>query len=55
MCLKLRHPPRAPDPDPAPARRLFVFDGLHLSAAGYALWTSVVKPRLVADFGEAGR
>jgi lysophospholipase L1-like esterase len=38
-----------------PARRLFVFDGLHLSAAGYALWTSVVKPRLVADFGEAGR
>jgi lysophospholipase L1-like esterase len=38
-----------------PARALFVFDGLHLSAEGYALWTSVVKPRLLADFPEAGR
>jgi lysophospholipase L1-like esterase len=38
-----------------PARRLFVFDGLHLSAEGYALWTGVVKPRLLADFPEAGR
>lgn len=38
-----------------PARALFVFDGLHLSREGYALWTSVVKPRLLADFPEAGR
>jgi lysophospholipase L1-like esterase len=38
-----------------PARRLFVFDGLHLSAEGYALWTGVVKPRLLADFPEVGR
>ena len=38
-----------------PARELFIFDGLHLSEQGYALWTSVVKPRLVADLGEAGR
>lgn len=38
-----------------PARELFMFDGLHLSEQGYALWTSVVKPRLVADLGEAGR
>ena len=34
-----------------PSRELFVFDGLHLSKQGYALWTSVVKPRLVADLG----
>jgi lysophospholipase L1-like esterase len=33
-----------------PARELFIFDGLHLSERGYALWTSVVKPRLLADF-----
>jgi lysophospholipase L1-like esterase len=38
-----------------PARALFVFDGLHLSDDGYALWTSVVRPRLLADFPEAGR
>jgi lysophospholipase L1-like esterase len=36
-----------------PARRLFVLDGLHLSEEGYALWTSVVRPRLLADL--AGR
>jgi lysophospholipase L1-like esterase len=38
-----------------PARELFIFDGLHLSAEGYALWTSVVKPRLEADLAEPGR
>jgi hypothetical protein len=38
-----------------PARRLFVLDGLHLSAEGYALWTSVVRPRLLADLTGAGR
>jgi lysophospholipase L1-like esterase len=36
-----------------PARDLFIIDGLHLSAEGYALWTSVVKPRLLADLGPA--
>jgi lysophospholipase L1-like esterase len=35
-----------------PARDLFIFDGLHLSERGYALWTSVVKPRLIADLAE---
>lgn len=38
-----------------PSRDLFIFDGLHLSTQGYALWTSVVKARLLADLGEAGR
>jgi lysophospholipase L1-like esterase len=38
-----------------PARELFVFDGLHLSQRGYALWTSVVKPRLLADFPDLQR
>jgi lysophospholipase L1-like esterase len=38
-----------------PARELFVFDGLHLSAEGYALWTSVVRPRLLADLGAPER
>ena len=38
-----------------PARELFRFDGLHLSPRGYALWTSVVKPRLLADFPSSGR
>ncbi len=35
----------------APPRALFRFDGLHLSDAGYALWTGIVKPRLLADLG----
>lgn len=34
-----------------PPSDLFVFDGLHLSAEGYALWTSIVKPRLKAELG----
>lgn len=38
-----------------PAGRLFVFDGLHLSAEGYALWTDVVRPRLLADLAGAER
>lgn len=33
---------------------LFLEDGLHLSSAGYAMWTSVVRPRLLADFGGGG-
>ena len=38
-----------------PDRALFIIDGLHLSERGYALWTSVVKPRLLADFPDAER
>ena len=30
---------------------LFVADGLHLNAKGYELWTSVVKPVLMAKYG----
>jgi lysophospholipase L1-like esterase len=29
----------------------FVEDGLHLSAAGYDLWASIVRPRLMEDLG----
>ena len=35
----------------APPSSLFALDGLHLSDEGYALWTSVVRPRLLADLG----
>jgi len=38
-----------------PVRALFLFDGLHLSEQGYALWTSVVRPRLLADLGGGER
>ena len=34
-----------------PPRDLFRFDGLHLSAKGYALWTGVIRPRLQMDLG----
>ena len=33
-----------------PPRELFAWDGLHLSEAGYALWTSVLRPALLRDF-----
>jgi len=32
-----------------PPRDLFTLDGLHLSRAGYALWTSVLRPVLMRD------
>ena len=35
----------------APPAELFWIDGLHLTEAGYALWTEVVRPRLLADLG----
>jgi lysophospholipase L1-like esterase len=38
-----------------PARELFTFDGMHLSAKGYAIWTSIVKPRLDKDLGSPVR
>jgi len=34
-----------------PPRDLFRFDGIHLSAKGYVLWTGVVRPRLDMDLG----
>ncbi len=40
-------------PDGQPRRELFVFDGLHLSDEGYALWTEVVRSRLLADWEAA--
>lgn len=33
------------EPDP----ENYVFDGLHLSAQGYAIWTSIIKPQLLAQ------
>ena len=37
--------------DGTPREELFVADGLHLSATGYELWTSVLKPVLLEDLG----
>jgi len=34
-----------------PIGELFLEDGLHMNAAGYDLWTSIVRPRLAADIG----
>ena len=34
-----------------PIADLFVGDGLHMTASGYELWTSIVRPRLTADLG----
>ena len=36
-------------PDGKPRSELFVRDGLHLSHAGYRLWTSLVEPHLRSD------
>lgn len=35
--------------DGTPRRELFAEDGLHLSEAGYALWTELVRPHLKGD------
>lgn len=37
-----------------PQRSLFLFDGIHPSADGYAVWTSVLRPRLERDLGASG-
>jgi lysophospholipase L1-like esterase len=34
-----------------PPSEFFLLDGLHLSEEGYALWTSIVRARLLADLG----
>ena len=45
---------RAPDDDTGPPPSdLFLFDGLHLSSQGYALWTRVVRARLAEVLGDA--
>jgi lysophospholipase L1-like esterase len=36
-------------PDGRPKRDLYIWDRLHPSAKGYALWTSIIKPTLEAD------
>ena len=36
-------------PEGEPRDDVFVFDGLHLNATGYAAWAEVVRPRLLAD------
>lgn len=36
-----------------PRRELFVFDGIHMNAGGYAIWTSIVRPRLLHDLAGA--
>ena len=36
-------------PDGCPKRDLYIWDRLHPSAKGYALWTSIIKPTLEAD------
>ena len=37
-------------PDGTPDTDNYLFDKLHLSAEGYAAWTGVIRPRLLADF-----
>jgi lysophospholipase L1-like esterase len=37
------------DADGEPKGKLFVFDGLHLSPEGYALWTSRIRPLLMPE------
>jgi len=37
--------------DGKPNKDLFVWDGLHLNADGYAIWTSIIKPILEKDLG----
>lgn len=35
-----------------PIGALYLEDGLHMTPAGYELWTSIVKPRLASDLGD---
>lgn len=39
-------------PDGEPIREHYIFDGLHLSESGYAVWTSIIRPRLEAVLDE---
>lgn len=40
-------------PDGRPRPELFIVDGLHLNEAGYALWTDIVRPVLLAGADRA--
>ena len=35
--------------DGKPVEDFFLFDGLHLNSAGYRAWTSIIRPRLLAE------
>lgn len=37
-------------PDGLPVRDNYIFDRLHLSGKGYAAWTAIIRPWLLADF-----
>ena len=39
------------DQEGQPMPELFTVDGLHMNAAGYQLWTSIIQPRLATDLG----
>jgi hypothetical protein len=39
--------------DGTPRDDVFLLDGLHLNATGYAAWTSVLRPILERDFAQA--
>ena len=38
-------------PDGTPRDDVYIFDGLHLNATGYAEWTRVIRPLLVEAYG----
>jgi lysophospholipase L1-like esterase len=38
-----------------PRPELFRWDGLHMNARGYAIWTSIIKPVLLSRFGPPPR
>jgi lysophospholipase L1-like esterase len=42
-------------PDGRPKHDLYIWDRLHPSAKGYALWTSIIKPTLQADLLKGAR
>ena len=35
-----------------PRAELFRWDGLHMNAAGYEIWTSIIKPVLLSRFAD---
>lgn len=39
------------DAEGQPIEELFVEDGLHMNAAGYEIWASIIQPRLLEDLG----
>lgn len=38
--------------DGSPRKDIFIEDGLHLNAAGYKIWTAIIKPRLEKPVGQ---